>query len=137
MVRLTDSSVEECFERKRIDIRYAITQKGFCRDRSAYCLPEIPAASALPNPLFVRKNGASVLAIDFSDGKVIGKGVKDTAVDRRHAPPPPELSSVHIVRETEGEEFDDSLMYAVAVASHMIGGVGGRRRRSKNDGVRA
>ena len=65
MVRLAIPSVEESFERKRIDIRYAITHGGFRRDRSAHYLPEIPAAPASFDPLFVRKNGTSVLAIEY------------------------------------------------------------------------
>jgi len=65
MVRLAIPSFEESFERKRIDIRYAIAHGGFRRDRSADYLPEISAAPASFDPLFVRKNGTSVLAIEY------------------------------------------------------------------------
>jgi hypothetical protein len=65
MVRLAITSVEESFERKRLDIRYAITRGGLRRDRSAKYLPEIPAVPTSSDPPFVRKNGTSVLAIEY------------------------------------------------------------------------
>ena len=69
MVRLAIPSVKESFERKRIDIRYVIAHGVFRRDRSAHYLPEIPAAPAPSDPLFVRKNGTSVLAIEYPCAK--------------------------------------------------------------------
>ncbi|KAL9186262.1 hypothetical protein ACHAXT_005500 [Thalassiosira profunda] len=45
MVRLGDSRVKEEYDRVRVNIRYAITQKGYRRDRSQQ-LPAIPAAPA-------------------------------------------------------------------------------------------
>jgi hypothetical protein len=129
MVRLTDSSIEEFFKRKRKDIRYAITHQGFCRDRSAHSLPSIPAAPALSNPLFVRKSGTSVLSIEHSGRDVVEKanknikyaseGIEETVVKadaiaarRRNAPLPPDSSSPSVVWETEREEIDDPLMYS-------------------------
>jgi len=56
-------SIKEAFESKRVDIRYAITQRGFRRDRSKH-LPDIPSAPAV-TPV-VRKNGTSVLDIEYA-----------------------------------------------------------------------
>lgn len=66
MVRLAIPSFKESFERKCIHIWYVITHGVFRRDRSAHYLPEIPAAPAPFDPLFVRKNGTSVLAIEYA-----------------------------------------------------------------------
>lgn len=45
MVRFHDPDVEAAFERKRVDVRYAITQCGFRRDRTKH-LPNMPSAPA-------------------------------------------------------------------------------------------
>ena len=62
MVRFHDPDVEAAFERKRVDVRYAITQCGFRRDRTKH-LPNIPSAPAsAQRPEAAR--GSSVLDIE-------------------------------------------------------------------------
>lgn len=65
MVRLHIPSVKEEFERKRVDIRYAITQKGFVRDRTKH-LPEIPSAPTSFGQPTPRTCGALVLDLEYA-----------------------------------------------------------------------
>lgn len=64
MVRLNVPRVKEAFDRKRVDIRYAITQLG-SRDRTKD-LPDIPSAPTSFDPPLVRKNGSSVLDVEYA-----------------------------------------------------------------------
>jgi len=65
MVRVDIPSVKEAFEQKRIDVRHAITKGGFRRDRSEH-LPTIPIVPKEVSTPIVRKNGTSVLDVDYS-----------------------------------------------------------------------
>jgi len=64
MVRVDIPSVKEAFEQKRIDVRYAI-KGGFRRDRSEH-LPTMPIVPKEVSTPIVRKNGTSVLDVDYA-----------------------------------------------------------------------
>lgn len=69
MVRLSDPIVKAAYERKRLDIRYAINQRGVRRDRRIKQLPNIPSAPASYDSPPALKNGTSVVDIEHVCGK--------------------------------------------------------------------
>jgi len=80
MVRLSNPIVKDAFERKRVDIRYALLKRGFRRDRSKH-LPNISPAPSTFEPPVIRKNGTSVIDIEYALSKSDDVGVEVIYID--------------------------------------------------------
>lgn len=65
MVRFDDPRVVIAFDAKRRDIRHAITVLGHRRDRSRH-LPDVPPAPASFGRPVARRNGASVIDVEYA-----------------------------------------------------------------------
>lgn len=108
MVRLHDSTVKEAFERKRVDIRYAIGEKGYRRDRSKL-LPDIPPAppSFHPPTKRARTNGSNVefveFACNYSGANRSDDGLSEEDADERR-PCAPECENNDETSETSRED---------------------------------
>jgi len=99
MVRLNIPGVKYAYARKRVDIRYALTQSGFRRDRSL-ALPDIPCAPA------AYKSSSDVLDAVFAAG-VGGAESEIICIDDSSGDESSGQSEIICIDDSSGDELSE------------------------------